>query len=155
VTPYEYRKIGNNRNWAGIAGPWPRKQSPLNPSIKRRCSCPHLHSLPRPHQHAAAFPFPCSRRRLLLPLQPPPPTPTPAATGSRATATRSVLPQAVAVFTDELPPDLMPLKPDPEPPPPFSLRVFVAATIALRRISRQGNTLPLLGALPLRRRLKN
>jgi hypothetical protein len=37
--------------------------------------------------------------------------------GSRATTAGSVLPQAAAVFTDELPPDLKPSKADLEPPP--------------------------------------
>jgi hypothetical protein len=39
------------------------------------------------------------------------------------------------------------------PPPPFSLRVLGAATVALLRMSRRRDALPRLTALPLRRRL--
>jgi hypothetical protein len=78
------------------------------------------------------------------------------------------------------PPDvkLLPLPPDPEllppdrelpppdpscrrhqvsspPPPPLSLRVLGAATVALLRMSRRWDALPRLTALPLRRRLSN
>jgi hypothetical protein len=41
------------------------------------------------------------------------------------------------------------------PPPPLSLRVLGAATVALLRMSRRRDALPRLTALPLRRRLKN
>jgi hypothetical protein len=86
----------------------------------------------------------------------------PAAARSRDAAVGSVLPKPPP--SSQLSLDLKPPKPYPEPPlpdyllptavaPPFGF--FVAATIALHRISRQGDALTSRCALPLKRRLKN
>jgi hypothetical protein len=63
---------------------------------------------------------------------------SPKTTGSRAAATRSVLPQAATIFTDELPPDYL-----------------LPATVALHQISKRGDALTSRCALPLKRHLKN
>jgi hypothetical protein len=70
---------------------------------------------------------------------------------SRATAAGFILPQATAIFTDELPPDLKPPKPKTEPPLSDYLLPAVA-TVALRQISRRGDGLASRCALPLKRR---
>jgi hypothetical protein len=147
-------------NWAGIIGPWHRKQSPPNPSIKSHHSCPHLHSL-TPHTATTHAPEPEPLTPILSVARPPlahthASQPSPMVAGS-------ILPQAATVFTEELPPDLMPLKPHPETLPPDLLlpaaallsSSFCRCHCALRRISRRGDALPTLDALPLRRRLKN
>jgi hypothetical protein len=71
-----------------------------------------------------------------------------AGTRSRAAAVRFVLPQATAIFTDELPSDLKPLKLKTEPP--LSDYLLAAATVALHQISRRGDALASRCALPLK-----
>jgi hypothetical protein len=63
-----------------------------------------------------------------------------AGTRSQAADVGFILPQATAIFTDELPPDLKPSKPKTEPPPSDYL-LPTAATVALRQISRRGDAL--------------